>query len=183
MVCGTLDNLPLHTVYSHWHALAHATSTNSLVNLLSPHNGLMFRDRWSVLVSCYVMTFLGVFTHWLGHKRVILWFWIPFLRSYIRRWFKAHMGHHIHDYPPSRFLSDSYSAAKEDNTVAYIPCLLVTPIIMMALVGQWSVFAFLVYGIPPAMMLVTFWNVDDGHPSRRNLQILFILPCIFVDIG
>jgi hypothetical protein len=77
--------------------------------------------------AMYVLLGAGLWTsHWVGHRR---WF--------CKRWFQFHtMGHHVRDYPPSRFLVDNYIAHnnKDDrltpwhleywvdmNAVMYVP--------------------------------------------------------------
>eukprot|EP01113_Clastostelium_recurvatum_P008629 TRINITY_DN14099_c0_g1_i1.p1 TRINITY_DN14099_c0_g1~~TRINITY_DN14099_c0_g1_i1.p1 ORF type:complete len:101 (+),score=12.47 TRINITY_DN14099_c0_g1_i1:105-407(+) len=53
-----------------------------------------------VVVTAYVSNVLALMTHWMGHRRIVMW------------WHTAHMGHHINDYPPTRFLSDGYKELK-----------------------------------------------------------------------
>lgn len=45
-----------------------------------------------VFTSLYVCEVLALFTHWLGHRRIMMY---PF-----NLWYEAHTtGHHINDYP------------------------------------------------------------------------------------
>lgn len=78
---------------------------------------------WTVLASWYVCNILAIITHWAGHVRLE--------GKYLGWWYRAHIGHHINDYPPSKFISETYENAKEDNSQAYIACLILTPIIVL----------------------------------------------------
>eukprot|EP00743_Colponemidia_sp_Colp-15_P009040 GILK01009865.1.p1 GENE.GILK01009865.1~~GILK01009865.1.p1 ORF type:complete len:218 (-),score=13.22 GILK01009865.1:85-717(-) len=71
---------------------------------------------WIIVVSFWTMQIYAQLTHWAGH------------RSWSGMWYKAHMGHHLEDYPPSKFLSESYQACKKDNTFAYIPSFFLVPV-------------------------------------------------------
>ena len=72
---------------------------------------------WYVLSMSYIIEGLGIFTHWLGHRR-----WIPW-------WYRAHMEHHLHIYPPSKFLTDEYQPTESKNAKAYAFTILLSPFI------------------------------------------------------
>lgn len=76
-----------------------------------------------------VTTFLGYWVHWVFHQSWSLWF------------FQAHMNHHLIQYPPTNFLSDTYRSAGKDSTVilfavAFTPVILA--IIILTLFGIFS---------------------------------------------
>eukprot|EP01130_Rhizamoeba_saxonica_P016056 TRINITY_DN7345_c0_g1_i1.p1 TRINITY_DN7345_c0_g1~~TRINITY_DN7345_c0_g1_i1.p1 ORF type:complete len:203 (+),score=6.33 TRINITY_DN7345_c0_g1_i1:48-611(+) len=83
--------------------------------IITPLTGLPW---WFVLASAHVATVFALTTHWMGHRKIIMW------------WYNAHMGHHVGDYPPSKFLTEGYTAAKKDNSKAYYLTIILTPITM-----------------------------------------------------
>lgn len=117
---------------------------------------------WLVFRAVYTCEVLSLLTHWLGHKRLN----VPILRQ----WYEAHtVGHHLQDYPPSKFLSPAYEPAKQDNSWGYLPGFLLTPF----LIGSpLHVVPFLVaYGSSYAMLLVAdtihMALHVRGHPWER----------------
>jgi len=92
-----------------------------ILNFLYP---LLF-PYWSVVFAGYICEVLAYTTHFVGHRRWISW------------WYNAHMGHHISDYPPNKFLSADYQYAKINNGKAYYFTMLMTPIITMWYLNAW----------------------------------------------
>jgi len=86
---------------------------------------------WIIPTGSYITELLAMGTHWAGHHHWSKW------------WFHAHMGHHINDYPPSRFLSEKYQHAKRDNSKAYFLSLVLSPSICCYLTNTFSVKMFL----------------------------------------
>jgi hypothetical protein len=74
-----------------------------------------------VPLSVYVCEFFGWLTHLLGH------------RKFTGAWYRAHMGHHLQDYPASRFLSAAYINATVNNSPGYVPTILLTPFVVCAM--------------------------------------------------
>jgi hypothetical protein len=76
---------------------------------------------WTLLVSMPILEIIAIYTHVLGHTRVIKW------------WYEAHtIGHHIRDYPAKRFLrlpSQQRPHDHIDNRYAYLPAFVISPTI------------------------------------------------------
>jgi hypothetical protein len=99
--------------------------------------------RHLVFTSMYVCEVLALITHWLGHRRSAF--------APLRWWYEAHtVGHHLQDYPPSKFLTKGYEAAKQDNSFGYVGALFVTPF----LVAPWRVPSLLVSWSVAYLMLI-----------------------------
>jgi len=103
---------------------------------------------WLVLVSVYVMEIMALATHWAGHRRWSGW------------WYKAHMGHHLSDYPASRFMTDRYHSALHNNSWAYYPSMLLTPCIVHLFLPQWNAAGWLISFLYPVFVL---WVADKFH--------------------
>jgi len=80
---------------------------------------LVTGQPWYVVpLSVYVCDIMGWCTHMLGHQK------------FTGPWYSAHMGHHLKDYPPQRFLSSAYIAAKVNNSPVYLPTAVLTPFVV-----------------------------------------------------
>lgn len=108
---------------------------------------------WAVPFCTYTTSILAVLTHWAGHRRWLMW------------WHTAHMGHHINDYPPNKFLTDGYQRAKKDNSKAYYFTMIVTPIIACYVIGVFSVKMFIATAIPGMLLL---WIADYLHQGMHT---------------
>eukprot|EP00898_Chlorokybus_atmophyticus_P006539 jgi/Chlat1/6887/Chrsp51S06549 len=91
---------------------------------------------WYILLACYVTETFALLTHYAGHHR-----WPS------KWWYEAHMGHHVADYPPSRFINGVYIFAEVDNSQAYLPTMLLTPLAVCCVTGVWS----------PLRLWMAFW--------------------------
>lgn len=114
---------------------------------------------WTIPLATYVTDVLALLTHWIGHHR--WWMW----------WHNAHMGHHINDYPPNKFLSDGYLKAKTDNSQAYYITMVLTPIITCYFVGVFSVKMLITTTIPGILLLLFADYLHQGiHIKGFHLE-------------
>jgi hypothetical protein len=97
---------------------------------------------------------MAIATHWAGHRNIVRW------------WYDAHMGHHLADYPPSRFITEGYEPAKKDNSKAYYPTILLTPFVVCALLSTWSLKIFVISFLSGALILKLADHLHQGFHSR-----------------
>lgn len=80
---------------------------------------------FAVVITYLVVSFFGYVGHWALHQP-----WLGKFNEY-------HIKHHMIQYPPSDYLSDSYRSAGADNTVKVFAILsvpiIITPIFLYAL--------------------------------------------------
>jgi len=114
---------------------------------------------WIVMLSAYIASVLALSTHWAGHRRWSGW------------WYTAHMGHHLADYPPSRFLSPGYQLAKEDNSKAYYFTFLLTPILTCTLTNNLTFKMIIITSLPGILLLLLVDYLHQGiHTNGFHLE-------------
>lgn len=114
---------------------------------------------WVVPLCSYIAEVFALLTHWAGHHRWNMW------------WHNAHMGHHINDYPPTKFLSDGYQKAKKDNSKAYYLTILITPIVTCWLIGDFSRKMIVINSFPAVLLLLFADYVHQGiHTKGFHLE-------------
>jgi len=126
-----------------------------ILNFIYPH---LF-PYWIILLIGYISEILAYSTHFLGHRRVFLW------------WFSAHMGHHINDYPATRFLSPYYQKAKRDNSKAYYVTMFMTPLINMWILNIWTLYMWLAgFLTPTILLLIADYIHKEFHTRNSHLE-------------
>jgi len=112
-------------------------------------------------VATYVCEVLGWTTHWLGHKK------------WTGAWYEAHMGHHMHDYPPWRFLSAKYIPAQVDHGPRYMPAITATPLLASLICGMPFTLEVWLCGISASILVMYVSNELHHayhvrhHPAER----------------
>lgn len=81
----------------------------------------MFFTAVVLIVIFVALTFLGYAFHWMFHQK------------WSKRFYRAHMNHHLKQYPVSNFYSDKYRDAGKDNTVVLFG-LIFSPLVFLALI-------------------------------------------------
>lgn len=116
------------TIASKWQILSYSLVHQGLLVLLGLVGSYLLPSmRWWVPCSSYGIVGAGMWlTHWAGHRKII------------PGWFDFHViGHHVHNFPPSRFLCEKYrpvtSSAFDMNIALYCPWPLVSASLHYAL--------------------------------------------------
>lgn len=88
-----------------------------------------------------------------------------------RRWagplYRAHMDHHIKQYPPSRLVSDKYLAAKWYNSGAL---LFTPPLLAVMALALWLGASWVFCGVLIAFAVSNDWLHDQFHCNRPWLE-------------
>jgi sterol desaturase/sphingolipid hydroxylase (fatty acid hydroxylase superfamily) len=113
-----------------------------------------------------------IFTTFLGY-----WFHRAFHQEWAGRFHRAHMNHHLVQYPANNFTSDEYRSAGTDNSVflfalAFLPIMVIMVVGGLALgVSLWHIIFFI------AGMLTTGFLHDRIHDAvHLNRTIWQYLP-------
>jgi len=76
---------------------------------------------FAIILTLFTLTLLGYGFHWMFHQ------------PWSGHFYKAHMNHHLKQYPPTDFYSDTYRYAGKDNTVVLFG-LVFAPIVITMIV-------------------------------------------------
>lgn len=113
-----------------------------------------------LFITLIAMTFLGYAFHLMFHK------------PWSRRFYQAHMNHHLKQYPPSNFISDNYRDAGNDNTV-WLFTIVFSPFVLTVLILTLTHVLSIFLGVSVLIEMILIGLLNNSMHDSFHLKKTF----------